>query len=145
MGRGAGLTLYRQLQRQLVQQVRGFLRAQYDLDLPNIVVEEPPKVEMGEYALPLAFELARKLRKPPRKIAEEIVSAIGPIAGFEKLEVAGAGYINARLKRAEAAADLVRGVEAKLAAAEREQLARRFGPRMATPATRRRSTSKCSW
>ena len=56
-------------------------------------------MELGEYALPLAFELAKKLRKPPRKIAEEIVAAIGPIEGFEKLELAGAGYINARLKR----------------------------------------------
>src|SRR5882762_7663929 len=57
--------------------------------------------------MPLAFELAKKLRKAPRKIAEEIVSGIGPIEGFEKLEVAGAGYINARVKRGEVAAALV--------------------------------------
>jgi arginyl-tRNA synthetase len=56
--------------------------------------------------MPLAFELAKKLRKAPRKIAEEIVNGIGPIEGFEKLEVAGAGYINARLKRGEVAAAL---------------------------------------
>ncbi len=55
---------------------------------------------------PLAFELARKLRKPPRKIAEEIVSGIGPIEGFEKLELAGAGYINARVDRGQLAAAL---------------------------------------
>ncbi|MFB3815491.1 MAG: arginine--tRNA ligase [Terriglobales bacterium] len=89
--------------------MRAFLRRQYQLELPNIVVEQPPKVEMGEYALPLAFELARKLRRPPRKIAEEIVGAIGAIEGFEKLEVAGAGYINARLDRAAAAARLMCG------------------------------------
>ena len=34
-------------------------------------------MEFGEYALPLAFELAKKLRKAPRKIAEEIVAGIG--------------------------------------------------------------------
>src|SRR5689334_19324981 len=63
---------------------------------------------MGEYALPLSFELAKKLRKPPRKIAEEIVAALGQVAGFEKFEVAGAGYINARLNRGEAARMLLR-------------------------------------
>jgi arginyl-tRNA synthetase len=98
--------LYRILERRLTQQVRDFLRRTYNLDLPRIVVEQPPKVELGEYAMPLAFELAKKLRKAPRKIAEEIVAGVGPIEGFEKLEVAGAGYINARLKRGEVAAAL---------------------------------------
>jgi arginyl-tRNA synthetase len=83
--------LYRSLQRRLAEQVREFLRRTYNIDQPNIVVEQPPKVEMGEYALPLAFELAKKLRKAPRKIAEDIVAAIGHIEGFEKLELAGAG------------------------------------------------------
>ncbi len=91
--------LYRHLERRLAQQINEFLRRSYALDLPKIVIEQPPRVELGEYALPFAFELAKKLRKPPRKIAEEVVAGIGPIDGFEKLEVAGAGYINARVKR----------------------------------------------
>jgi arginyl-tRNA synthetase len=99
--------LYRHLERRLVQHIREFLRRTYGLDLPRIVVEQPPKVEFGEYALPLAFELAKHLRKAPRKIAEEIVGGIGSIDGFEKLEVAGAGYINARVRRAEMAAALI--------------------------------------
>ncbi len=98
--------MYRILERRLTQQVRDFLRRTYDLDLPKIVVEQPPKVELGEYAMPLAFELAKNLRKAPRKIAEEIVNGVGPIAGFEKLEVAGAGYINARVQRGAVAAAL---------------------------------------
>jgi arginyl-tRNA synthetase len=96
--------LYRSLERRLARHVRDFLRRTYDLDLPKIVIEQPPKVELGEYAMPLAFELAKKLRKAPRKIAEEIVNGIGSIEGFEKLEVAGAGYINARVRRADMAA-----------------------------------------
>ncbi len=86
--------------------VREFLRRTYQLEIANIVVEQPPKIEFGEYALPIAFELARKLRKAPRKIAEEIVAGIGPVPGIEKFEVAGAGYINVRVNRAEAAAAL---------------------------------------
>jgi len=101
--------LYKQLQQRLSEHVRAFLRRQYDLDLPNIVIEQPPRVELGEYALPLAFELAKKLRKAPRKIAEEIVAGIGSIDGFEKLEVAGAGYINARVDRAALARALAEG------------------------------------
>ena len=98
--------MYRHLERRLAQQIREFLRRSYDLDLPKIVIEQPPRIELGEYALPLAFELAKKLRKPPRKIAEEIVAGIGPINGFERLELAGAGYINARLSRAALASAL---------------------------------------
>ena len=99
--------MYRTLERRLIQGLRDFLRRTYDLDLVKIVVEQPPKVELGEYAVPLAFELAKKLRKAPRKIAEEIVSGIGPVDGFDKFEVAGAGYINARANRAEMAAALL--------------------------------------
>jgi arginyl-tRNA synthetase len=98
--------LYRDLEVRLSQNIRDFVRRTYDLELPRIVVEQPPRVELGEYALPLAFELAKKLRKAPRKIAEEIVNGIGPITGFDKFEVAGAGYINARVSRKELAASL---------------------------------------
>jgi arginyl-tRNA synthetase len=109
--------LYRYLERRLTQRVGEFLRRTYNLDLPKIVVEQAPKVELGEYALPLAFELAKKLRKPPRKIAEEIVAGIGPIEDFEKLEVAGAGYINARVNRGAMAAALAADQHPKTAVA----------------------------
>jgi arginyl-tRNA synthetase len=99
--------LYRHLERRLTEHMREFLRRQYGIEPERIVIEQPPKVEFGEFALPLAFELAKKLRKAPRKIAEEIVAGIGPIEGFEKFEVAGAGYINARVDRGAVAAALV--------------------------------------
>jgi arginyl-tRNA synthetase len=98
--------LYRNLERRLAQHVRDFISRTYGIELPKIVIEQPPKVEFGEYALPLAFELAKKLRKAPRKIAEEMVNGMGPIAGFDKLELAGTGYLNARLTRGELAAAL---------------------------------------
>ena len=98
--------MYRYLEHRLVERLREFLRRTYDLESANIVVEQPPKIEFGEYALPIAFELARKLRKAPRKIAEEIVAGVGAISGFEKFEVAGGGYINVRVSRAELASAL---------------------------------------
>jgi arginyl-tRNA synthetase len=99
--------LYRYLELRLIEYLRKFLLLTYGVEAANIVVEQPPKIEFGEYALPLAFELAKKLRKAPRKIAEEIVAGVGSIPGFDKFEVAGAGYINVRVKRAELAAALV--------------------------------------
>ncbi|MGZ4868149.1 MAG: arginine--tRNA ligase [Candidatus Angelobacter sp.] len=95
--------MYLELQQQLIQRVHDLLKRQYDVELPRIVVDQPPNVGLGEYALPLSFELAKKLRKAPRKIAEEVVAGLGQVPGFEKFEVAGAGYINARINREEAA------------------------------------------
>jgi arginyl-tRNA synthetase len=99
--------LYRHLERRLAESVREFLRRAYQVEIANIVIEQPPKIEFGEYALPIAFELARRLRKAPRKIAEEIAAGIGPVPGIEKFEVAGAGYLNVRVNRAEVASALV--------------------------------------
>ena len=95
--------MYLLLQNRLVAHVRAFLKQKYNIELANIVVEQPPKIELGEFALPVSFELARTLRKAPRKIAEEIVAEISLPEGFAKFEVAGAGYINARLDRTRAA------------------------------------------
>ncbi len=99
--------MYRYLELRLIEHLRAFLLRNYGVEAANIVVEQPPKIEFGEFALPLAFELAKKLRKAPRKIAEEIVAGVGPIPGFDKFEVAGAGYINVRVRRAELAAALI--------------------------------------
>ena len=96
--------MYRNLQRNLAAHVREFLRQKYDLEVANVAIEQPPNVELGEYALPLAFELAKKLRKAPKKIAEEIAEGLGTLPGLEKIEVAGAGYINIRVNRAKMAA-----------------------------------------
>ncbi|MGH9517644.1 MAG: arginine--tRNA ligase [Terriglobales bacterium] len=101
--------MYRYLERRLAQHILDFLRRTYNVELERIVIEQPPNVQFGEYALPLAFELAKKLRKAPRKIAEDIVAGIGTVEGFEKFEIAGAGYINARVNRAAFALAVAKG------------------------------------
>jgi arginyl-tRNA synthetase len=101
--------LYRYLHDRLINVIAPFLLRTYGLDWnPQwSAVEQPPRIDLGEYAFPLAFGLARKLRKSPRVIAQQIVDGVSPVEGFEKLEVAGAGYINAYVDRAEFAAALV--------------------------------------
>jgi len=59
--------------------MKDYLRSAYQIEVDSVMIEQPPKVELGEYALPLAFELAKKLRKAPRKIADEIVAGIGAV------------------------------------------------------------------
>jgi arginyl-tRNA synthetase len=104
--------VYLERQKQLARHVKQFLRQKYQIELQNVVVDAPPRVEMGEFAMPFSFEMAKRLHKAPRKIAEEVVADVPIPEGFEKFEVAGAGYINARLKREQAARALATGVEA---------------------------------
>jgi arginyl-tRNA synthetase len=64
-----------------------------------IVLDRPPKIDMGEAASPVCFELAKRLKKAPRTIAQEIASALPKIEGIARIEVAGAGYLNAYFDR----------------------------------------------
>jgi arginyl-tRNA synthetase len=72
------------------------LRSLYSLEgdaVPPIVIDYPPNRELGDLAVPLAFELARRLRKAPKAIAEEIAAALGAMPGIERVE-ATKGYLN---------------------------------------------------
>ncbi|MGD0729922.1 MAG: arginine--tRNA ligase [Terracidiphilus sp.] len=94
--------MYLELQKRLGARLRSLLDEKYGLQLETIPLETPPDLQFGELATPIAFELARKLRKAPKIIAQEIVAALPPLEGFSSFEVAGAGYINAHLDRAAA-------------------------------------------
>ena len=91
--------MYLELQRQFGAHLRAVLKDKYDLELAALPLEIPPDLKFGELSTPVAFELARKLRKAPKAIAQQIVAALGEPRGFSSFEVAGAGYINARLDR----------------------------------------------
>ena len=68
-------------------------------DQPAIVIDYPPNRALGDLALPVAFELARRLRKAPRVIAQEMAGALGPIDGVRRVDVAANGYLNCFLER----------------------------------------------
>ena len=102
-----------ELEKRLARSIRAVLKEKYDLEIGNIPLETPPELRLGEIATPIAFELARKLRKAPKIIAQEIVGAIGQVEGFARFEVAGAGYINAFLDRA-AAVSAMAGVSSQV-------------------------------
>ncbi|MEJ7605511.1 MAG: hypothetical protein WKF37_04435 [Bryobacteraceae bacterium] len=64
-----------------------------------VTVEQPKQSSFGELALPVAFQLARQLKKAPKAIAAEIVVGLGELEGVSSLEIAGNGYINVRFNR----------------------------------------------
>src|SRR6476661_6259352 len=70
-----------------------------DPALAAIPVEAAPRRALGDLAVPLAFELARRLRKAPRVIAQEIVAGLGTVEGFSRIEAAPNGYVNFFLDR----------------------------------------------
>src|SRR3569623_2861232 len=95
--------MYRTTQQQLQARIRAILQSKYQISLSQLAVEQPPSVAMGELALPVAFELAKRLRKAPRAIATELASelnaSLGEMPEINSVEVAGAGYLNVRLNR----------------------------------------------
>jgi len=92
--------VYLELQKRLGSRIRSVLQTNYGLEVENLPLEIPPELKFGELATPIAFELARTLRKAPKIIAQEIVAGLAGLEGFAGFEVAGSGYINARLDRA---------------------------------------------
>jgi len=68
--------------------------------LPDIEVEVPKSEALGDVATTIAMSLTKILKKPPREIAEELLPKILEQSGpFEKIEVAGQGFINFTFKK----------------------------------------------
>ncbi len=65
--------------------------------LPEVALEVPPKKDFGDFATNFAMQTAKIFRTSPRKIAEEIKSRITS-ALFDRIEIAGAGFMNFYLK-----------------------------------------------
>ena len=74
------------------------IKEKYGVEL-EIVLNRPPKLDMGEAASPVCFELAKRLKKAPRQIAQEIAASLGKVEGVARVEVAGGGYLNAYFDR----------------------------------------------
>ena len=60
----------------------------------GVEIEIPKEEGFGDLSTPVAMGLAKQLKKPPRKIAEDIVNAIKNEDIFERIEIAGPGFIN---------------------------------------------------
>jgi arginyl-tRNA synthetase len=99
----------------------------YSLDAsaaPPVVLEYPPTRDLGDLGTPVAFELARRLRKAPRVIAQEIAGAFGSLEGVRRVAAAPNGYLNVFLDRVPFLLDrLAAEPSARLAAASDRRVA----------------------
>jgi arginyl-tRNA synthetase len=103
-------SLTKTIEKLILQQIYDLYGVSYE----RLTFSVPPKIEMGELALPIAFDLARKIRRPPREIAEELAFRAATIIGIWKVDVAGGGYLNFHLNRAALAQRLFRSIDEKL-------------------------------
>ncbi len=98
------------VEKALLQKIREHYGIQYD----RLNFTVPPKIELGELALPVAFDLGRKLRRPPREIADELSAQARQIPGIWRADVAGGGYLNFHVDRAAFALQLADSITRNL-------------------------------
>ncbi|MBS3908102.1 MAG: arginine--tRNA ligase [Actinobacteria bacterium] len=75
------------------------LRAQRDerlpaVEIPQIVLERPREKAHGDWSTNIAMVLAGQAQMPPRAVAQVIAEALGDDTSINKVEIAGAGFIN---------------------------------------------------
>lgn len=75
----------------------------------TITLERPKNRDHGDYATSIALQLAKAAGKNPREVATLLQSAIAALPGVSKVEIAGPGFINITLDRANQA-ELVRTI-----------------------------------
>ena len=100
--------MFHTIEKQVARAFAAHIRIRYGVELA-VVIEQPRQSGFGELAVPAAFQLAKQLKQPPKKIAAELAEEVGPIPGVSAIEVAGNGYINIRLDRGWYAGQLLRG------------------------------------
>ena len=72
----------------------------FGVELEQVASEVPPRTELGDFAFPIAFELAKRIKQVtgekqnPRAIAEDLRQDLEAVEGVGRVEVAGAGYLN---------------------------------------------------
>jgi len=92
--------MYRTQQQKILTHLVSVLEMKYGVTLAQIATEQPPRTELGEVALPVAFELAKHLKKAPRAIAQELADEMRTVEGIASVDIAGAGYLNLKFDRA---------------------------------------------
>lgn len=91
---------FKTIREQLLEKLRAalqgcFAEQGWQAELPSITLTPPKQAEHGDFACPVALQLAKPLRKNPREIAQRLQEAVGDAGGLlSKTEVAGPGYLN---------------------------------------------------
>ncbi|HEX8565121.1 MAG TPA: arginine--tRNA ligase [Pyrinomonadaceae bacterium] len=95
-----------ELQTELRERVREAALENFNVEPEQIASEVPPRIELGDMAFPVAFEIAKQVKQQtgekqnPRNIAERLKEALEKSESVARVEVAGAGYLNVFFDRA---------------------------------------------
>lgn len=66
---------------------------------PEFALAPPRQAEHGDFACNAAMLLAKRLRQPPREIAQSLIERLGDASGLlDRAEVAGPGFVNLWLR-----------------------------------------------
>ena len=63
--------MFHSIEKQIADAFHAHILVRYGVDLA-VAIEQPRQSDFGELAVPAAFQLAKQLRQPPRKIAAEL-------------------------------------------------------------------------
>lgn len=80
-------------------------------EVSSIEIEIPKEENFGDLSTPIAMGLAKTLKKPPRKIAEDTVNALENKEIFEKIDIAGPGFINFTFSKSHLCSELKKLIE----------------------------------
>jgi arginyl-tRNA synthetase len=100
------------IHQQLTETLRSRTLALFGHPVDRVVLQAPPKLNMGDLATPIALELAKVLKRKPREIAEQLSSGMELPPLVASVSVEGAGYLNFRLDRGAFTAEHFRNVMA---------------------------------
>ena len=95
---------------QLTETLKSRVLALFGHPVERVVLQTPPKLNMGDLATPIALELAKVLKRKPREIAEQLANGLTLPALVATVTVEGAGYLNFRFDRGAFTAQHFRGV-----------------------------------
>src|SRR5436190_17421611 len=99
-----------QITQQLTETLTARVLTLFGHAIDRVILQTPPKLNMGDLATPVALELAKALKRKPREIAEQLANGLLLPAGVATVTVEGAGYLNFRFDRGAFTAAHFRGV-----------------------------------
>ena len=102
-----------QITEQLTETLRTRVLVLFGHAIERVILQPPPRLNMGDLATPIALELAKALKRKPREIADALVQGLQLPAFVASVNVEGAGYLNFRFDRGAFTAAHIRTVMAR--------------------------------
>src|SRR5881397_399618 len=96
---------YLEIQKEIRRQFAQAVRETFAVEVAELALGIPPSLDLGEVSIAACFELAKMLRLPPRKIAEELRARLLPFPGVGGGRLAARRAANFRLERDDLARD----------------------------------------